>query len=198
MARQRHGSDVRRAALHSYDELTSGGIPVSHAQVEIAHDLGVSVATVQRWIRDRRNQQEREKLLHDPTPLPSPSPDWDHVADDTPLGRAQREAAYRHFGEQLAQFHAVALRKHTDFAERYANDPESYLESTLQLAAATTQVVSDALKVLVMLGISNDIPANRLANWSNIAPATVRLWEQEGERAVEQYKSDEGSAPTGQ
>jgi hypothetical protein len=198
MARQRHGSDVRRAALRRYDELTSEDVAVSHAQVEIAHDLGVSVATVQRWIRDRRNQEEREQLLHDVSASTSPMPAWDHVADDTPLGRAQREAAYRHFGGQLAQFHALALRKQTDFAERHSEDPESYLEATLQLAAVTTQAVSDAVKVLVMLGISNDIPANRLANWSNIAPATVRLWEQEGERAVDQYKSAGGSDPTAQ
>lgn len=170
---------------------------MSRAQVEIAHDLDVSVATVQRWIRDRNNQQQRNQLLSDATAIQSPAPDWSHSAEDSSLGRQQREEAYMHFGGQLARFHSIALGKQNEFAERFAEAPEAYLEATLQLAAVTTQAVNDVVKILVMLGSSNDIPTNRLASWSNIPPATIRAWEREGVREVEQRSAQDDDLGNG-
>lgn len=161
---------------------------ISQAQVEIAHNLQVSVATVQRWVRDERNRQQRESLIL-AAPPEGPEPDWAHVAEDTPRGREQREAAYLYFGNQLGQFYKIGHTKQSEFAERLADDPEAYLEATLQIAALATNTINNAVKMLVMLGSSNGIPSNRLATWSDIPPATLRLWEQEGKKAVEEYNS---------
>jgi hypothetical protein len=188
VARQRHGSDVRQQALRRYAELLDQGTSISQAQVDIAHNLQVSVATVQRWVRDQRNHQQRESLLPSISPT-GPEPDWAHVADDTPQGRAEREAAYLYFGNLLAQFYEIGHNKQPEFAQRFSDDPAGYLEATLQLAALATKTINNAVKTLVLLGSSNDIPSNRLATWSNIPPATLRLWEQEGEKAVDDYNS---------
>lgn len=165
MVRERHGSDVRQAALLRYDKLIDEGASISRAQVEIAHGLDVSVATVQRWIRDRRSQQERESLLADTI-----SGDGLSVGDCT---------SYGDVADHLARFYASAARKQDEFDERLTGDPERHLAATLQLAANVRQAVEDGVKCLVALAMSENVPANRVAMWSNVAPATLRLWERE-------------------
>lgn len=189
MARHRYGSEVRNNALRRYGELLDQGVSISQAQVDIAHNLQVSVATVQRWVRDERNKQQRESLIS-AIPNAAPEPDWAHVAEDTPRGRQQREAAYLYFGNQLGQFYEIGHKKQSEFAERIASDPDAYLEATLQIAALATNTINKAVKTLVMLGSSNGIPSNRLASWSNIPNATVRVWELEGKKAVEEYNTE--------
>jgi hypothetical protein len=91
-----------------------------------------------------------------------------------------------YFGNQLAQFYEIAQKKQAEAADRFTHDPQEYLEATLQLTALATNTISNAVRTLALLGSSNDIPANRIANWANVAPATLRAWEQEGERAVKE------------
>jgi DNA-binding transcriptional regulator YiaG len=175
--------------MRRYDELLTQGTSPTTAQVEIAHRLDVSAATVQRWIRDDRNRARRDNLVADARAAfeaaKADQPDFAHVAEDTPTGRKEREDAYYYFGRQLQSQYEIALAKQREFREKFSTDPEGYLSATLQLAAVNTTILQTVVKNLILLGSSNEIATNRLAGYSDIPEATVRKWEREAEANME-------------